>query len=163
MGDRYGIQVSQNSRPSIKGRTEHTSSSGKALSENNIVKTPIGKIRLSKGDVSNLVGVSGDMAKGVLSLASTIVNGQKEIATIEATSNAKIRETEAEIRKIYAEAGKEVDVIKANADKDNARIDRLTNYVDGIVRQLDAHPEWSDEVKKEIIRLGVAGMESGRS
>ena len=93
----------------------------------------------------------GKVLSASMEIAKKIVDGQREIATIHATADAKVKEVDAEIRRIAEEARSYVE--KAGKDNEvwHSQFDKKAAELRKIVAELDKHPDWSDELKKNWV------------
>lgn len=93
----------------------------------------------------------GKVLSGSMEIAKMIVEGQREISTIHATADAKIKEIDAEIRRIAEESRSYVE--KAGKDNEvwHSQFDKKAAELRKIVAELDKHPDWSDELKKKMV------------
>ena len=94
-----------------------------------------------------------------LEIAKIIVEGQAEIAKIRAKTEAEVQKIEAEIKKIIVTTQGEVFKMQAENQNWHSRFDARQQAIQKTIAILESHPEYSDEVKKMIIQLTIAGLE----
>ena len=95
----------------------------------------------------------------VFEIAKIIVQGQAEIAKIRAISEAEIQKVESEIKKIIVSTQSEITKMREENSNWHSKFDARQQAVQKTLEFLDAHPEYSDEVKKSIIQLAIAEIE----
>lgn len=96
---------------------------------------------------------------GVIDITRQIVDAKREIATIEATSDAKIREMEKEIERITVETRNYIDKLEAESKGWHSRFDKRKAFSEKILAEIGRHPEWSDAICEKIIDLVKSTME----
>ena len=94
----------------------------------------------------------------VLEIAKIIVQGQAKIAEIHANAEAEIAKTEAEIKRIIVSTQGEIAKMREESTIWHNKFDLRQQAVQQTLGLLEAHPEYSDEVKKAIIQLAIAGI-----
>ena len=94
----------------------------------------------------------------VLEIAKIIVQGQAKIAEIRANTEAEIAKVEMEIKRIIVSTNGEIAKMREENANWHSKFDDRQQAAQKALEFLEAHPEYSDEVKKAIIQLAIAGI-----
>ena len=96
---------------------------------------------------------------GMIDVARQIVDAKRDIATIEANSDAKIREMEKEIERITVETHNYINKLEAESKGWHSRFDKRKAFSEKILAEIGKHPEWSDAMREKIIDFAKSTME----
>ena len=93
-----------------------------------------------------------------LEIAKIIVQGQAKIAEIRANTEAEIAKVEVEIKRIIVSTQGAIAKMREENANWHSKFDVRQQAAQKTLEFLEAHPEYSDEVKKAIIQLAIAGI-----
>lgn len=110
------------------------------------------------GDGKSSKALSAKNLTSALEIAKIIVQGQAKIAEIRANTEAEIAKVEVEIKKIIASTQGEIAKMREENANWHSKFDARQSAIQKALECLEAHPEYSDEVKKAIIQLTLAGI-----
>ena len=155
---KFGITKAENSRLAKKPPVQ---TSGKSSDyEDSVIKTNWGDVKLSKSDVSQLVdGVTNSFPE-VVNIVQTVVNGQKQIAEINARSDAEVCRIRAEGEKVLMAAEAKVKEIDAADRAFCNSFDRKTALVREVLKELGRHPEYDSVTRQELVKICVEAIKT---
>jgi len=105
------------------------------------------------------ISLSPKMQDGILEIARKVFDTRNKVAIIHAETEQQVALIAAEIQKIVATTDAEIKKLKAAGSEWRANFAEKQKIVDNCLMQLNAHPEWSDEVKTSIIALATKALE----
>lgn len=101
-------------------------------------------------------GVSPEIAQGLMRMASKVMDGRHEIDLIRANSDKEVARIAKEIDRVVQEAEADVKRLHAESEIWHGKFDARRKMTESLLSRLDSHPEWSDEIRKKIIDLALA-------
>ena len=90
-----------------------------------------------------------------LNLLNTVVSGQYQIKTIRENSEARIQEINKEMEQQNTSTENELKIMSEKNSEWHSQFDKRQQALKDVIRALDEHPEYSDEIKKTLIEKAL--------
>lgn len=127
--------------------------------EVNVFRTSRGNLKLSEKNISEITNAAAKTTLSAIEIAKTIVSGEYDIRRIQETTEGEIRKIEKDIDRIIQNANAQLRIMDQQNKDWHSQFDKKKELIAYLLDQLSQHPEYSDEVKKQIIQLGVSNSE----
>lgn len=120
-----------------------------AKGKNEIRENDINVINLPNG---NRIKVNAEHITQVIKIGSTIAQGIINIAEIREKGDQAVKKIEADIKKICEESDARIREIEQENKSWHEKFDKKKKVLFDMLERIENNPDWSDEVKKEIIK-----------